>query len=175
MVKENKPYCEEHYHRPCLQQVPSSPQKPAQPPQQQEKKPPTLKPKPPVIAKKPDFSSSSKPTEPQVDAAAAKRPGINAQSSLSRSIKSTTTDSNKKTTAGSGSKKVCHRCNTVIDGSVASALGYDYHIHHFQCSRCDRALSSRVPGKHRKIKLGQLHELEKLILLLNHYRHVAGR
>jgi uncharacterized protein with PIN domain len=41
------------------------------------------------------------------------------------------------------SVKVCHQCNQVIDGPSASALGHDYHIHHFQCMDCSRALSSR--------------------------------
>ncbi|KAI8361764.1 hypothetical protein BD560DRAFT_316182, partial [Blakeslea trispora] len=43
-------------------------------------------------------------------------------------------------------KKHCHHCQQVIDGPCATALGHDYHVHHFQCSQCQRMLSSRVPG-----------------------------
>jgi hypothetical protein len=140
-VRDNKPYCEEHYHYP-RQQQPSTSSRLAAPTATQPQQKPTLKPKPPIIAKKPDFSSSSpKPIiEPEL-----KIPEINTYSSSNSSIR--TADSHKKTANPGGStKKVCHSCNSVIDGSAASALGYNYHIHHFQCSQCDRALSSRVPG-----------------------------
>lgn len=154
MVKDNKPYCEEHYHHPRQQQTPKQPQfeqkpqqpqisrqqqppkqpqfeqKPQQPRQEQERKPPAIKPKP-TITRKPDFLS--KP-EPEIN-----RPEI---SSYSSNILKT----EKKVVPATSGSKICHQCNSAIDGPSASALGHDYHIHHFQCSHCSRSLSSRVPG-----------------------------
>ncbi|KAI9491735.1 hypothetical protein BDB00DRAFT_766656 [Zychaea mexicana] len=46
----------------------------------------------------------------------------------------------------SGNVKICQQCGDVIDGRAASAFGKDYHPHHFQCARCSKILSSRVPG-----------------------------
>jgi hypothetical protein len=132
-VRENMPYCEEHYHHP----ISKKPTQIHQPQQQNEeqKKPPPLKPKP-SIGKKPDLPSPSpsRTEEPY------KRPDISNRSSLSNT-------NIKSTTEIRPSSKVCHQCNQTIDGPSASALGHDYHIHHFQCSDCSRALSSRVPGK----------------------------
>lgn len=127
------PYCEEHYHHP----ITNKPTQRQQPQQQnvEQRKPPPLKPKP-SIGKKPDLPlPSSSRTEESY-----KRPDISNRSSLS--------NINAKSTAETrASAKVCHQCNQMIDGPSASALGHDYHIHHFQCSDCSRALSSRVPGK----------------------------
>lgn len=107
--------------------------------QEDNRVPPSIKPKPPVISRKPDFSPT-KP-EPQV-----KRPEINNyRSSNNSSIK--TEPVVKKVTGTNTGSKVCHQCKEVIDGPCASALDHDFHIHHFQCFYCKRALSSRVPGK----------------------------
>lgn len=109
---------------------------------QENTRPPTIKPKPPVISRKPDLSTN-KPEPPQV-----KRPEINNYRSSSSNIKTEpTTVVKKKVTGTNTGSKVCHQCKEIIDGPCATALGHDFHIHHFQCSYCKRALSSRVPGK----------------------------
>ncbi|KAL0092974.1 hypothetical protein J3Q64DRAFT_1633600 [Phycomyces blakesleeanus] len=43
--------------------------------------------------------------------------------------------------------KKCHKCGEKVEGRCANAYGHDYHPAHFQCSRCDKPLSMRVPGK----------------------------
>lgn len=114
MVKDNKPYCEQHYPRHVAgREKPPVPTKPAS-----YTKPTSSSPSSPVAPTKP---SILKPTVP-------------------------------KPSTASHAKKICHVCQNIIDGPCANALGHDYHIHHFQCSRCNRALSSRVPGKKKKNK-----------------------
>lgn len=184
LVKDNKPFCEEHYHNPTKQayQTPlKRPQQSSRPSQEHRAPPPAIKPKP-VISRKPDFStkpepevkrpeinnyrssSSSKKTEPTIinkkldfstkPEPELKRPEINNYRSSNSSIKSESTVNNIAS-ANTGSK-VCHQCNEAIDGPCASALGHDYHIHHFQCFYCSRALSSRVPGMWQGDKNGEL-------------------
>lgn len=124
MVKDNKPYCEQHYPRHIAgREKPPVPAKPAS-----YTKPTSSSPSSPVAPTKP---SILKPTVPN-------------PSTLKPSV--------PKSSAASHAKKVCHVCQNIIDGPCANALGHDYHIHHFQCSRCNRALSSRVPGKKKKNK-----------------------
>lgn len=48
---------------------------------------------------------------------------------------------------GNHNVKTCHHCHEPIDGRASSAFGKDYHPHHFQCARCGKVLSVRVPGK----------------------------
>ncbi|KAL0144092.1 LIM domain-containing protein [Mucor lusitanicus] len=145
LVRDNMPYCEQHYHHPTSNATTSQRQHHQQPAESQ-RKPPPLKPKP-SIGKKPDLPppspSSGKPEEPY------KRPDISNRPSVSRT-------SIKPTTETRPSAKVCHQCNQAIDGPSASALGHDYHIHHFQCFDCDRALSSRVPGMWQGDEHGEL-------------------
>ncbi|KAI9485565.1 MAG: hypothetical protein EXX96DRAFT_545624 [Benjaminiella poitrasii] len=114
LVRNNKPYCEEHYHQP--KKVP----------------PPILKPKPVMQQTK---STTSVPTKNDKDEEAMIR---------------------NSTDKKEGNAKICHQCREVIDGASASALGHDYHIHHFQCSQCSRALSSRVPGMWQGDEQGEL-------------------
>lgn len=131
------PYCEEHYHHPSTNTATPSRQQPTE----SQRKPPPLKPKP-SIGKKPDLTSPPLPSSSSSRTAdeSYKRPDISSRSSVS----STGT---KPISESRPSAKVCRQCNQVIDGPSASALGHDYHIHHFQCFDCGRALSSRVPGK----------------------------
>lgn len=116
-MRDNRPYCEEHYERPHPRQQEQRQQEQRQ---QEQRQPPVLKPKP-SIPKKPELKSPTIENKP---------------------LRSTPRNDIK-----SGSAKLCHSCNEVIDGPSTNALGHDYHIHHFQCSRCNRALSSRVPGR----------------------------
>lgn len=138
-MRDNMPYCEEHYHHPITNKLTQrqQPQQLQQLQQQNEeqRKPPPLKPKP-SIGKNTDLPLPS----PYRAEESYKRPDISNRSSLSKT-------SIKSTTETRPLAKVCHQCNEMIDGPSASALGHDYHIHHFQCSDCSRALSSRVPGK----------------------------
>ncbi|KAI9010445.1 hypothetical protein CLU79DRAFT_773109 [Phycomyces nitens] len=52
--------------------------------------------------------------------------------------------------------KQCHRCKEKVEGRCASAYGHDYHPAHFQCSRCDKPLSMRVPGMWQEGSPGEL-------------------
>ncbi|KAI8149588.1 hypothetical protein BJV82DRAFT_588537 [Fennellomyces sp. T-0311] len=52
--------------------------------------------------------------------------------------------------------KICGHCGDVIDGRSASAFGQDYHTHHFQCARCSKVLSVRVPGLWQEGAPGEL-------------------
>ncbi|GAA5808596.1 hypothetical protein MFLAVUS_001988 [Mucor flavus] len=153
LVKDNKPYCEEHYHNPMKKASPKPFKKPVTTLQENTRAPapPTIKPKPPVISRKPDLSTN-KPEPPQV-----KRPEINNYRSSSSNIKTEpTTVMKKKVTGTNTGSKVCHQCKEIIDGPCATALGHNFHIHHFQCSYCKRALSSRVPGMWQGDKHGEL-------------------
>ena len=129
LVKNNKPYCEQHYHHP-LQQSPQQQRPPQQRPPQRtpsqsasKQAPPPVKPKP-VIAKKPDFPTRDSAT--------------------------------KRESVSVSTKKICHQCRQEIDGPCANALGHDFHVHHFQCSACERSLSSRVPGMWQADAHGEL-------------------
>ncbi|RCI06266.1 Transforming growth factor beta-1-induced transcript 1 protein [Rhizopus stolonifer] len=121
LVRDNKPYCEKHPNRPSV----SSERKPSIP---TEKRPSMSTERKPSIPteRKPSISTEREPL-------ADKRPPV---LKPKPSIKSDTK-----------SNKTCHHCGDMIDGPCASALGHDYHVHHFQCSQCQRTLSSRVPGK----------------------------
>ncbi|CAO3631262.1 unnamed protein product [Mucor hiemalis] len=133
LVKDNKPYCEEHYHHPLKKQ--------------QERYPPAVKPKPPLVAKKPDFPPKKINTELGQD----KKPEFSSpNNSGNRSSRIINTSNNNP------SKKTCHHCKSIIDGPCATGLGHDYHVHHFQCSVCSRALSSRVPGMWQGDSNGEL-------------------
>lgn len=126
MVKDNKPYCEQHYPRHVAgREKPPVPTKPAS-------------------YTKPTSSSPSSPVAPT-------KPSI-----LKPSV--------PKSSAASHAKKVCHVCQNIIDGPCANALGHDYHIHHFQCSRCNRALSSRVPGKKKKKDIKKINVINCILL-----------
>lgn len=132
-MKDNKPYCEEHYHHPLKKQ--------------QERYPPAVKPKPPLVAKKPDFPPKKINTELGQD----KKPEFSSpNNSGNRSSRIINTSNNNP------SKKTCHHCKSIIDGPCATGLGHDYHVHHFQCSVCSRALSSRVPGMWQGDSNGEL-------------------
>ncbi|GAN11163.1 transforming growth factor beta-1-induced transcript 1 protein-like isoform X2 [Mucor ambiguus] len=145
LVRDNMPYCEQHYHHPTSNTATPQRQHQQQPAESQ-RKPPPLKPKP-SIGKKPDLPSpspsSSRPEEPY------KKPDTSSRSSVSST-------SIKPATESRPSAKVCHQCSQAIDGPSASALGHDYHIHHFQCFDCGRALSSRVPGMWQGDEHGEL-------------------
>lgn len=45
------------------------------------------------------------------------------------------------------SKKTCRNCQKPIMGKWNTAFGYYYHPIHFQCSQCDKVLSSRLTGE----------------------------
>lgn len=145
------PYCEEHYHHPSStnnNKLPSpSPQKQQQN-EEHNRKPPPLKPKP-SIGSKPNLSPSPSTSNNRLaeESSSFKRPSISNRSSMPNSAATTTNPKPAMTETTRPSAKVCHHCNQMIDGPSASALGHDYHIHHFQCTDCNRALSSRVPGK----------------------------
>ncbi|KAI9247527.1 hypothetical protein BY458DRAFT_527133 [Sporodiniella umbellata] len=119
LVKDDRPYCEEHYPR---EQSPSHwTPKPFTPPSLKPDHPnPVLKPKP---LTKPVGLKPPVPPKPALSLKPA---------------------------------KACHVCQEVIDGPCASALGHDYHIHHFQCYQCHRSLSSRVPGMWQGNSQGEL-------------------
>ncbi|KAI7857315.1 hypothetical protein BDC45DRAFT_436010 [Circinella umbellata] len=55
-----------------------------------------------------------------------------------------------------GNVKVCQHCGDMIDGRYSSAFGKDYHPHHFQCARCNKILSARVPGMWQEGNPGEL-------------------
>ncbi|KAI8988479.1 hypothetical protein BDF20DRAFT_833331 [Mycotypha africana] len=144
------PYCEDDYHN-SKQQFSSKQALPLNQQQQQSKKQPftatdnetpNLKPKPSVPKKPafiPAFSSSSislsTPHSQNIAEPSSKNQQTNARSANQN-------DSNDSLNR----MKRCHQCKEVIDGPFAQAFGHDYHIHHFQCFICSRALSSRVPG-----------------------------
>ncbi|CAO0797557.1 unnamed protein product [Mucor circinelloides] len=148
LVRDSMPYCEEHYHHPSTNTTTPSRQQPTE----SQRKPPPLKPKP-SIGKKPDLTSPPLPSSSSSSSRTAdesyKRPDISGRSS----VLSTGT---KPISESRPSAKVCRQCNQVIDGPSASALGHDYHIHHFQCFDCGRALSSRVPGMWQGDEHGEL-------------------
>lgn len=182
MVKDDKPYCEEHYHHPQqqAQKQPNFEQKAQQPlrQQQQEKKPPVIKPKP-LITRKPDSTPKAEVKKPDITTYSSNiskpvrspeinRPDINKYSSnalntgsqkspeakrpdISSHSGTTSKPEKKVAPASTSGSKLCHQCNSAIDGPSASALGHDYHIHHFQCRQCSRALSSRVPGNNENM------------------------
>ncbi|ORY89913.1 hypothetical protein BCR43DRAFT_464653 [Syncephalastrum racemosum] len=52
--------------------------------------------------------------------------------------------------------KICHGCDEAIDGKAVSAFGKDYHSQHFQCARCSKLLSARVPGMWQEGTPGEL-------------------
>lgn len=127
-----------------MKQVPQKPLKKQQqqPSIQQERAPPAIKPKP-MISRKPDFPAAGAANKPEIEI---KRPEIsnNYRSSGSNIVK--VEPAVKKVAPANTGSKVCYQCKETIDGPCATALDHDYHIHHFQCFHCNRALSSRVPG-----------------------------
>ncbi|KAI9255645.1 hypothetical protein BDA99DRAFT_442045 [Phascolomyces articulosus] len=52
--------------------------------------------------------------------------------------------------------KLCQQCGVAIDGRYSSAFGKEYHPHHFQCARCSKILSVRVPGMWQEGAPGEL-------------------
>ncbi|OBZ85860.1 Transforming growth factor beta-1-induced transcript 1 protein [Choanephora cucurbitarum] len=122
IVRDNQPYCEHHQSKSTIKPKPVF------------NKPHEFSPTA-TTAKPNPLSPSTPSTKPSIHTAKPTPPSPRTPSTRAPSV-----------TPSTSNMKQCHHCGQQIDGPCASALGHDYHIHHFQCSQCQRTLSSRVPG-----------------------------